>query len=213
MERSGGVEVDIETDYKFRVKYPQGMGMPPITHHVQTMALLPGSLYVGHKVEPRVLDLVSAIKENTPTTIAHARKHFIEVVKLDKVVPEQPVVFRYYGNPIKPVEFHGVYDSGMEFQTTSGVVDQPVARFICYDPFAYEVHDTSKVLERYLTVADADYCMRRIDGIWYNISTDFNGDVVAFARGKDDCIFIGGNFTIAGGTGLYCQVESQYIST
>ena len=197
-ERSGGLEVDFEDTYRFRIKYAQGMGMPPITHHTQPMALLPGSLYVGHKVEPRVLDLVSAIKDNTPALIAHARKHFEEATKLDATAYEQPVVLRYYGNPIKPVEVHCVYDSGMEFQTTSGVVDQPVARFIAYDPFFYEVHDTSKVLERYLTVANADYCMRRINGVWYNISTDFNGEVLAFAKGLDQCIYIGGNFTDVG---------------
>ncbi len=212
-ERTGGYEYDLETDYKFRVKYAQGMGMPPITHHTQGMALLPGSLYVGHKVEPRVLDLVSAVKENTVATIAHARKHFEEAVKLDATVHEQPVVLRYYGNPINPVEFHGVYDSGMEFQTTSGVVDQPVARFICYDPFAYEVHDESKVLARNQTIADADFVVRRIDGLWSNISTNFNAAVTTFTKGKDGCIYIGGNFTNVGDAdGDYLMKWNPYTS-
>jgi hypothetical protein len=89
-----------------------------------------------------------------------------------------------------------------------------VVRFICYDPFAYEIHDTSQVLERYLTVADADYCMRRIDGIWYNIHTDFNAGVTCFTKGKDKNIFIGGAFTNVGAaTGDYIVRWSPYINT
>ena len=210
-ERSGGLEVDLETSYNFRVLYGDGIGMPPIIHHTQSMALIPGAMYVGHHVEPRVLDLVSGIKETTTTAIAHARKHFIEAVKLDKTVYEQPVVFRYYGNTSRPVEFHGVYDSGMEFQLSSGKVDKPVCRFVCYDPFCYEVHDTSQVLLRYLSVANADYCMRRIDGVWANISTDFNAAVNALAQGNDGCIYIGGGFTNVGAaTGDYIVKWNPY---
>ena len=210
-ERSGGLEVDLETSYNFRVLYGDGIGMPPIIHHTQSMALIPGAMYVGHHVEPRVLDLVSGIKETTTTAIAHARKHFIEAVKLDKTVYEQPVVFRYYGNTSRPVEFHGVYDSGMEFQLSSGKVDKPVCRFVCYDPFAYELHDTSQVLLRYLSVADADYCMRRINGVWANISTDFNASVYTFTKGKDNGIYIGGGFTNVGAaTGDYIVKWNPY---
>jgi hypothetical protein len=191
--------VDLEDTYNFRVMYGDGIGMPPIQHHIQGMALLPGALYQGHKVLPRVLDLVSATKANTTATVAHARSHFINAIKPDAVVPEQPVVFRYYGNSIKPVEFHAYYDSGMEFQTTSGIVDKPTVRFICYDPFAYETHTESMLLERYDTITSADYIVRKIAGKWYNVSTHFNDSVLALARGIDGVIYIGGLFTDAGG--------------
>jgi hypothetical protein len=161
------------------------------------MALLPGALYQGHKVEPRVLDLMSATKANTVATVAAARKNFINAVKPDRVSPEQPVVFRYSGvNAYKPVDFYAYYDSGMEFQLSSGIVDQPVARFICYDPFAYETHTESVTLIDDLDVADADYVVRKINGTWYNISTNFDGIVRALTKGVDGCIYIGGDFTI-----------------
>ena len=198
-ERSGGYEVDLEDTYNFRVMYGNGIGMPPIQHHIQGMALLPGALYQGHKVLPRVLDLVSATKANTTATVAHARSHFINAIKPDAVVPEQPVVFRYYGNSIKPVEFHAYYDSGMEFQTSSGIVDKPTVRFICYDPFAYETHTESMLLERYDTITSADYIVRKVAGKWYNVSTHFDARVMALTKGIDGCIYIGGDFTDAGG--------------
>ena len=203
-ERSGGLEVDLDTSYSFKVRYAQGIGMPPITHHTQPMALLPGSMYVGHKVEPRVLDLVSVIKSNVPATIASNRKSLINAIKMDATIYEQPIVLRYYGNSTKPVDFHCVYDSGLEFQLNSGVVDEPVLRLIAYDPFCYEIHDSSQVLERYLKVEDADYIMRRNDGVWANISTQFNAAVSALTMGKDACIYIGGAFTNVGAaTGDY----------
>ena len=197
-ERSGGLEVDLDTTYNFKVLYPNGIGMPPIQHHIQGMALLPGALYQGHKVLPRVIDLISGTKANTTTTVATARKNFINAIKPDRVVPEQPVVFRYYGNANRPVEFYAYYDSGMEFQISSGVVDKPSARFICYDPFCYEVHTEAKVLERFATVADADYIVRKTAGTWYNVSTEFNNWVIDIIRGKDGMIYIGGSFTNVG---------------
>jgi hypothetical protein len=169
--------------------------MPPITHHTAGMALLPGALYQGHKVEPRVLDLVSSTKANTVATVAAARKNFINAVKPDRVSPEQPVVFRYTGvNAIKPVDFYAYYDSGMEFQLTSGIVDNPIVRFVCYDPFCYEAHTAGAALTTSLSVVETDEVIRRINGTWYNVSTDFQHAVLALAKGTDGCIYIGGLF-------------------
>jgi hypothetical protein len=163
------------------------------------MALMPGALYQGHKVQPRVLDLVSATVENTPETVAHARKDFINAIKPDLTSPEQPVVFRCTGiNAAKPVDFHAYYDSGLEFNLSSGIVDQPVARFVCYDPLCYEVHDESKTMTHALIVADADCVVRKINGTWYNISTDFDTSVRAITKGIDGSIYLGGAFTDVG---------------
>jgi len=213
-ECSGGVVTDLETSYNFRVRYGDGSGMPPLTHHVQGMALLPGALFQGTKVEPRVLDLVSATKANTVAAVSAARKNFINAVKPDRVGEEQPVVFRYTAvNANKPVDFRCYYDSGMEFQVSGGVIDTPVARFICYDPFAYEVHDASAALTTSTTVANADEIVRKIDGTWYNISTDFASTVEALVRGADGCIFIGGSFTNVGdGDGDYIVKWNPYTS-
>lgn len=198
-ERSGGKIVDLEDTYNFRVLYGQGIGMPPIQHNVQPLALLPGALYAGHKVLPRNLDLMAAPKTNTTTGIAQARSNFINAIKPDLVSPEQPVVFRYTGaNANKPVNYHGVYDSGMEFQISAGRIDKPVARFICYDPFAYGVHTEGKELNRQTPVTNANYVLRRIDGLWYNISSAFNGTVSKVVKGIDGTIFIAGAFTNVG---------------
>jgi hypothetical protein len=214
-ERSGGLEVDLETSYNFRVLYGEGSGMPPITHHAQGMALLPGGLFQGSKVEPRVLDLVSGTKVRTVATVEAARKNFINAIKPDRVSPEQPVVFRYSGvNANKPVEFYCYYDSGMEFQLSSGIIDKPVARFICYDPFVYETHSESAVLTTSASVADADYIMRKVNGTWYNISTQFDSWVMALARGIDGCIYIGGAFANVGApTGDYIIKWNPFTST
>lgn len=198
-ERSGGLVKDLEDDYKFKVMYGVGTGMPPIQHNVQPLALLPGALYQGHKVLPRVLDLFSAPKSNTIAGITLARSDFINAIKPDKVYPEQPVVIRYTGANInKPVDFHAIYDSGMEAQNTSGRIDKLTARFICYDPFAYETHTEGKELIRQITIPNANYIIQNIGGVWSIISSTFGGTVLCLTKGNDGCIYIGGNFTNAG---------------
>lgn len=195
-ERKGGRVVDLYDTYNYSVNIAQGRGMPPIQHHVQDMALLPGSLFQGHKVMPRVLDLVSTAAANTTATIAKVRKDFINAVKPDLVSPEQPTVFRFTGaNANRPVDFYAYYDSGMEYGEP---VDGPSPRFIAYDPFAYEPMTQSAVLTTSQSVANADYIARKINGAWYNISTDFDGTVYAIVEGLDGCIYIGGNFTNVG---------------
>ena len=216
-ERSGGLEVDIDTAYNFKVLFGIGSGMPPMTHHTAGMALLPGALFQDYKIEPRVLDLFSATDVEAPTVakVRKARKDFINAIKLDKVSPVQPTVIRYYGvNPNKPVQFYGYIDSGMGFDLSSGMVDKPTARFICYDPFCYETHTGSSVLSSVAVLSGAtpaDYIARKINGTWYNISTDFNDTIYALAKGVDGCIYIGGNFDFASGS--HITKWNPYTST
>jgi hypothetical protein len=198
MERSGGVVTDLETSYNFRVLYGDGTGMPPIQHHVQGMALLPGALYQGHKVLPRILDLVSATTVRTAATVAAARRDFINAVKIDRVTPEQPIVFRYSANSIRPVDFHAFYDSGMEFQTTVGVIDKPVVRLICYDPFCYDLQLGNNSFTTRTSLANADEVVGYVDHVWKSISTDFAAEVDAIVRGNDGGVYIGGLFTNVG---------------
>ena len=198
-ERSGGDIVDLEDTYGFRVLYGVGSGMPPIQHNVQNTALLPGSMYQGHKVLPRVLDLVSGVEANQTLATLTARKNFENAVKPDKVYPEQPVVIRYMINANKPIEIHGIYDSGMEFTMSSGRVDKPVPRFIAYDPFWYETHTEGKELSRWQLISNCNYVCKKIEGVWSNISANFNGNVFALALGKDNCIYMAGGFTTAAG--------------
>jgi len=204
-ERSGGTVVDLEDTYNFRIMSGLGTGMPPIQHNVQDLALLPGALYAGHKVMPRILDLMSAPKTNTSDGVAGARANFENAIKPDKVYPEQPVVLRYTGiNVNNPVDFHAVYDSGMEFQTSSGKIDKPTPRFICYDPFIYEVHSEGCELARQAPIANANYIVRKIDGVWSNIASAFGARITCLTIGKDGCVYIGGDFSavITNGTGV-----------
>jgi hypothetical protein len=86
----------------------------------------------------------------------------------------------------------------MEFQTSSGKIDKPVARFICYDPFAYETHTEGKELVRQIEVGNANYAVKRVGGVWSCVSLAFNSTVWAMTEGKDGCIYLGGFFTNVG---------------
>ncbi len=49
-----------------------------------------------------------------------------------------------------------------------------------------------------LSVADADYAVKKVSGVWSNISTALNGTVRAQAIGPDGSVYLGGEFTNVG---------------
>ena len=194
-ERSGGRVRVIKDTYSFSVRWASGIGMAPLRHITQSQALIPGAVLTGTKYEPRVLDLNTVTGTSyTAATVHSLRKAFINALKINLVRDSQPVVLRYRGaNANRPVEFRAYYDTGMGFDGGLGF-DTPVIRFICYDPFAYELGEVSAQLTTSLSISNADYIVKRIDGTWSNINTAFNGTVLCIARAISGNIYIGGSW-------------------
>jgi hypothetical protein len=175
-----------------------GLGVPPVAHHTQPLALLPGAEYVGQKVLPRVIDLQSTFITANRDTLHSYRKDVIDLIKSSRVRGAQPFVLRYYHPSGRgPVEMRCVYDSGLEFNPNEQV-EQPPVRLISNDPMVYEDGDGGASLTTVLSIADADYVVRKNAGTWANISTDFNGYVGAVELGLDGKLYLGGYFSNVG---------------
>ncbi len=199
-ERSGGRVVDMEATYGVKVRWSAGAGMNNLQHLTQTQALLPGAAFLGVKVLPRTLDLVTVMGTSyTPTAIHSVRKAILDVLKIDLVRDAQPVKLRYRGaRSTRPLEFNCIYDSGMTFDIGGPQLDMPVIRLIAYDPYAYELGEVSAQLTTLTSTANANYTVKRVDGVWSNISSAFNGTVWAIAQAPDGSYYFCGDFTNVG---------------
>jgi hypothetical protein len=195
----GGSAVDIDTTYGSYTTAMFGFGMPPLTPNVIEQALIPGSLLQSVKVQPRVLQLQINCRGATLAAYHSLRKLLIEAVKPNYGGALTPVELRYDGAGTE-VAIYGYYDGGLEGSRTAGAKTPEIIalRFICYDPFFYALAATDTALDGNASIADADYVLRRINGVWSNISTDFNNTVYTINKDPDGNIYIGGLFTNVG---------------
>jgi hypothetical protein len=90
-----------------------------------------------------------------------------------------------------------VYDSGLEYNSGQPVEELNI-RCIGYDPLVYEDGQEGVVLTETVTVANADFIIRRNAGTWANISTEFNNAVHGIILGDDGLIYLAGAFTDVG---------------
>lgn len=194
-----GVEVDIDTTYGTYTTGMVGFGMPPLTHNVYDQALTPGAILQNIKVQPRVLQLEIGCRGTTLAAYHSLRKLLVEACKPNYGGTLTAVELRYDGAGTK-VKVYGYYDSGLQGQRGPGnkTPEMIALRFLCYDPWFYAMATTTEALDENAPVANADGIMRRIDGTWANISTEF--DVRVYALGKDTSggIYAGGDFTDIG---------------
>jgi len=157
-------------------------------------------LYRGRKVLSRVQSLkITPTTTNADEPAQHSkRKAFINVIKPDLVKDDQPFWMRYWGaNSTRPVKIGCVYEGGLEYYAEDNV-EQPDVRIVSYEPYYREEGEGATTLTSSLSVADADYVVKRIAGTWSNVSTEFNGGTNAIVKGHDGCIYIGGVFTNVG---------------
>lgn len=197
----GGSEVDIDATYGTKTQGAFGFGMPPLRHNVLEQALLPGSLFQGIKVQPRVLQLQITCWARTLAAYHSMRKSLLAAVKPNVGGTLSPVEIRYSGSVAgTKVACFGYYDGGLEGQRDEGgpPPERLTVRFICYDPFWYATSATTVTLDGNRTVSNANYLVRRNSGVWANVSSAFNGYVWKLARSTTGLIYIGGNFSDVG---------------
>jgi hypothetical protein len=197
----GGSEIDIDLTYGTKTTGMFGTGMPPLTHNRSEQALLPGALFQGLKIQPRVLQLNIQCWGATLAAFHSIRKLLLNAVKPNYGGTLAPVEIRYGGALAgTKLAIRGYYDGGLEGnREAGGLTSENIAlRFICYDPFWYAASATTVALDGNATVADADEIMRRISGVWSNISTDFGNTVNAIGKDLAGNIYIGGLFTNVG---------------
>lgn len=190
-----GSEIDIDATYGTYTTGMFGFGMPPVAHNALEQAQLPGGLFQNMKVRPRVLQLKIMCKGATLAAYHAIRKLLVAAVRPNVGGELTPVEIRYDGSGTKYF-CTGYYDGGLDGSRDAGnpTPETLMLRFICYDPYWYALTATNVELATQSTITDANYVVRRIDGTWQNISTQFNATVYAFAKDSEGNIYIGGTF-------------------
>jgi hypothetical protein len=179
-----------------------GIGMPPSRHLVQDVALQPGALFTGRKVQPRTLVLLADLIGSSRPNLHSLRKVLIDAIKPDIVAKEQPVIFRYSGasTTVPALDVYAYYDTGLGGLLPTGFTEEVSMRFIAYDPYWYDDGSAAAALTGTQTLANPNYIVAKIAGTWQKLSTGMNGYIYVLAQGPDGSIYAGGAFTTAGGT-------------
>jgi len=190
-ERSGGRVVDLEATYSVKVRHQAGSGMAFSSHRSQKQALIPGATFQGTKPEPRTLTLLCTPLATSAANLHAIRDDLVDAVKPDLVTDDQEVTLRYTGsNANKPVEIKAVYDSGLEFGEPRGKIENIPLRFICYDPYWYEIGNGAGALTTSVSETHS-YLSRRVDGNWEDM--DGTGAVTAIVV-TTQYLYLGGAF-------------------
>jgi hypothetical protein len=195
----GGRVVDIDETYDTFTTGMVGFGMPPITHNSALQALTPGGIFQSIKIQPRVLQLRIGFHARTNAAYHAVRKLILSAVAPNYGGTLQPVELRYDGAGSE-VRIYGYYDAGLEGarEMDGSPPEAIMLRMICYDPFWRGLLATTVALTTVSAISDADYVLRRNDGVWANVSGDFNQFTQQIIEDSAGNIYISGLFTDVG---------------
>lgn len=196
--RTGGREANL-ADLGLYPIAVTGIGMPPRTSYLEQTPFLPGALFRGSRTNERTIQLALAAIGETRPGLHSYRKDLIDLIKPDAKPGEQEFIMRYYGaSGSVPAEVRVRYDDGAGFDQPFANTERIALRLLATDPYWYEDGDQgiSLTTQQSFTMA---YIGQRIDGVWGAMGSGLNGIARAMAIGPDGCLYVGGDFTAAGG--------------
>lgn len=195
-----GREYDLQTQYSVRVLDNDGAGMPPITHNITDRAVIPGAEFQSYKVNARPLLITLAAPITSMAAYHSKRKDMIELFRLDSYSPTQPVTLRYTGSGGNTMECYAYYEGGLEWEGVNTYRMLTLGlRFICYDPFFYEIGEDHAALSYAQTLSNANPASY-IDGVFAGMGTHADDTINCMAVGPDKKVYAGGAFHTIGGT-------------
>lgn len=206
-ERSGGRFIDlVEEDSGLYITMAGGVGMPPLRHNLQGRALLPGLEFQSTKILPRTITLTfwTKHKDASPESlylIHQARQRLIDIIKPDRVTPDQPFVLRYNNGPV-PLDIECLYEAGLEFE---GDIRNPyfnsfAVRFLITDPFWTEDNQHVATLDPIDMLAIQNGLIAKVNREWDDLGF-VNNAILGGAIGPDGNLYVTGRFTMIGGVG------------
>ena len=158
------------------------------------------------KVQPRVIQLTLWVRnpDSSPGALQRlheARKELIDLIKNDRVDPDQHFTLRYNGGPI-PLEIPVIYEAGLEFSgdVRNQFYNSFVVRFLATDPFWLEDNQHVAELDPIEILSIQNGLIGKINGEWDNLGL-VNNRIMSAAIGPDGNIYVTGDFTIIGGVG------------
>lgn len=186
-----------------------GLGLAPPQHQALTFAQLDGGQYQDTIKPPRTFSLTGRVVGGTPNEADVALAQIGDLLDRDRIAQRQPLVLTMQAqecgvNCGELVTIPALYSGGLEGQISELPTQQAPITFTQYLPYVV-AHDQGAELSVRLSVANANGIVRRTTGgIWAALGTGVSGAgavVYALARGLDGTIYVGGDFTDAGGSG------------
>lgn len=181
-----------------------GAGMPPIKNVSIPYALLGGSNFQRSVPQSRVMILELLMNGSEWLNMLKERQNLIDVVKPDRTAEQELITLRLQTDA-DMIEIEGVLDGGLDLQSVDGFTEHAMVRFLCPDPFFRSTADTvqSPAPGVRVSVANCNYIAQRsVTGMWGALGTGTNGLVGAMARAADGTLYVGGEFTTAGGVAV-----------
>lgn len=200
----------------------EGLGYPPIRLNKQSYAELPGSYFQNTKILDRPFTInFHTKKKQLPSRrkpelspLHGLRKQLIEIFKSDAVRNNQEFIFEYEENG-RALYIKARYDSGLEgnWDIRNQWINSFPVRFISLSPYFFEDNQQIYSLD-FQQDFTGNYVIGRIDGKWQNLNGGVDSIVEGMAVGKDDEIYVVGDYlqVNVGGIAPYVQVSASFIS-
>ena len=201
--RSGGTLLRIK-DYA-RIVSIMGLGMNPVQNIAHPMTINRSS-FQGTRSLDREFILTLAFA-NTHDTMQASRAVLQNAVNPDRCVVQQPMIIRYQGldstgaDASDPIDIYAHYVDGLGNNPDNPGVEIAPVRFQSFIPFVARDGESGVALGYKTSVSNfANIGYRDVDGRWKVMGTGVTGGAVnCMAKAPDGSIYVGGNFTSAGG--------------
>jgi hypothetical protein len=221
--RGGGTIVPL-SDLGFAVDQATGVGMPPIQNTGQSYALTDGGQFQRSRAAERPFTLTSYMNGTAAypalAGLHSIRRQVIDAFKSDRVTPQQPVRFLYYGAG-GTSQIDAVYDGGLEMGPLDGFTENAALRFLAYSPYWESTTQHGTSLAPRVNLGSTNFIAKRSPlGAWgtlgangttvgYNLTTP---TVRAFQFAPGGTMFFGGEFGSVAGT-VFPSVGMYYTNT
>jgi hypothetical protein len=143
----------------------EGEGLPPIENLSQEVYGMPGALYKGTVVKPRVLTITAMEHGLTYGALMDMKARMQSALRWDRGELGAPSIYRFTMNGVsRDLCVH--YDSAVERRVgRPGRVVVVAIRMIAYDPFWYDPETQEQVLD-WADTKLVRLVMAKVDGVW-----------------------------------------------
>lgn len=221
--RAGGRLLDVEIDaYKLISTVGLGMGS---YRQIYSELSSGGAYYQKHIRKPRNFSLLLQYHGSNPGDLHDARNAIIEAVRPDYTGYEQPLIIRYQGynssgiEATQPLDIVCIPQGGHESLPDEPINNRDILNFTVLDSHLGGAYVEGAELGLYDEITASDYVIYRdANGVWQEVNnsgTDLNGVVYCIAEAPNGDIYLGGNFTNAGGDGdadYLCKWDGSALS-
>jgi WD40 repeat protein len=194
--------------YRFLLTAILGLGMIAPTDVATPYAQLDGAAYERTVYAPRDVTLGGRIQATSAADLDRKRAALAAVLGRDTTGQQQPLTLLYqqYAGDRAASDVGRVlatYQSGLDgaFDSLHSEVVTPTFRL--YVPFVLADREHGATLDVQDSITNANYIIRRTAaGSWQALGTGITGTIVnAILVARDGTVYVGGNFTDAGGSG------------